>query len=341
MEVIIKLVGICLAIVALCVVTATEASAAEDIYKIEGVKLEAGEARSISANAKTEFTFKAKGALEVEAVTKCRGLELKESASPEIFGGLPGTAVHEVIEFEECSATVGGAKCESAEITSATMNGELVTVRAPNGLSGHLATLLRPASGTEVAKVKLNKCGIFGTQSATVEGTTAAATSPEGVFEPEGTLAWKEGSEEITEIEKANGTKERVELKSSGKKASLNGEAQLEQNGRGVSVKLISGERNFKKRPINVAVFEKFIFENIAKVNYESVVIKPLPGKGNAFREAKATTCAGVVAAKSRCEVEIEFEPTKSGMEYESTLNIAYNDGQASNIKRKLEGRGK
>jgi hypothetical protein len=66
----IKLIGVCLMAVFGMSVMAASASAAEDIYKIEGERLEAGETRAISASAKTEFTLKSKGALEIEAVTK-------------------------------------------------------------------------------------------------------------------------------------------------------------------------------------------------------------------------------------------------------------------------------
>jgi hypothetical protein len=221
----IKLVSVCLtAIFGVCLV-ATGATAA-GVYKIDGIELEAGETLVIEASAKTEFIFKAKGALEIEAVVKCKKLKLKESEEPEVIGGGPGTSAKEVIEFEECSATLGGAKCEKVTVEGASLNNELVTIVLPSGKKGGLATLFTPASGKVFIKSKLTKCGIFGTQAATVEGTTAAATSPEGVFEPEGEWAWSE-TEEITEIEKANGTKEKVGVTSNGKKFTLQGAAQV------------------------------------------------------------------------------------------------------------------
>ncbi len=230
----IKVVGLALvAVFAMSAMAAATATAAEHIYKIEGKKLEAGEEREIKAKVSEEFTLKGKGVFEIEAVTKCKKLKLKASLKPVIVGGLPGTSKNEAIEFEECSATVGGSKCSSVEITNAATNNELVTIRAPAELNGKLATLFTPASGKEFSKTKLNKCGIFGSQSATVEGTTAALVEPEASEAVEGMLVWHE-SMEITEIEKQNGTKEKVGLTSGGKKATLNGSA---------LVALVSGQK--------------------------------------------------------------------------------------------------
>lgn len=226
----IRIIGLALvAVFALGAVAATSALAApEHIYKIEGNKLEAGETREIKASAKTEFTLKGKGVLEVEAVTKCKKLKLKASEHPDIIGGTPGTSAHEVIEFEECSGTVGGSKCASVEVENAATNNELVTIRAPSELNGKLATLFTPASGKLFSKIKLNKCGfIFGSQKAEVEGTSAALVSPEATEAVAGTLAWHE-SMEITEVEKQGGAKVAVGLKSNGKLATLNGESSVE-----------------------------------------------------------------------------------------------------------------
>jgi hypothetical protein len=297
----IKLIGVCLmAIFGACILT-TSAAAAEDIYRIEGIELEAGETVGITASAKTEFSLKSKGALEIEAVVKCKKLKLKESEGPEIIGGDPGTSAKEVIEFEECSATVGGSKCSSVEITNAPMNNELVTVRAPSGLSGKLATLFTPVSGKELLKIKLNKCGIFGSQAATVEGTTAAVTSPEGVFEPEGEWAWNE-KEEITEIEKHNGTKGTVGLTSDGKKSTLEGVAKVPPPAESIVIL-----PNPMRIPNIAGEEESFVIKNLGTKAVE-IVEQKLGGPGKAEYEDKKE-CLNVKRKKSEvCNDKIKLQ---------------------------------
>jgi hypothetical protein len=304
----IKLVGVCLVVtLGVCVVVAS-ASAAEDIYKIEGSKLEAGETVGITASAKTEFTLQAKGALEIEAVIKCKGLKLDEGQFPEVIGGTPGTSAKEVIDFEECSATVGGSKCSSAEIENAEMNNELVTIRAPSGLSGKLATVFIPASGTTLMRLKLNKCGIFGSESATVEGTTAAATSPEGVFEPEGEWAWNE-KEQITEIEKHNGTKEKVGLTSDKKQAVIQGAAR---------VALPPAEYKLTSSPTEGVVLNKgeevtVKIENISgkKRAPLAIVTKEVPGGEFKVEPAEVNACSRMVYEPiepgKKCEIKVKY----------------------------------
>jgi hypothetical protein len=230
MKAVIKLLGLCLvALFAVCSIAAAEASAAEDIYKVGGEKIEAGETIEIEASAKTEFTLTAEETIletKIKAIIKCKKLKLNAGEHPEIIGGVPGTSAKEKIEFEECSATLGGVKCEKVTVESALANNELVKIISPSSKAGDLATLFTPASGKVFMTAKLTKCGIFGSHEAKVEGTTVARTVPEGVFEPEGTWIWNE-KEEITEIEKSNGTKEKVGLKSSSNPTLINGEANV------------------------------------------------------------------------------------------------------------------
>ncbi|MGA2163966.1 MAG: hypothetical protein ABSH36_05805 [Solirubrobacteraceae bacterium] len=230
-----RIIGLALvALFAMSAIAAATATAApKHIYMVEGKELKAGETKEITAKDSEEFTLKGKGALEIEAVTKCKKLKLKASEHPEIIGGTPGTSAKEVIEFEECSGTVGGSKCSSVEIENAATNNELVTVVKPESLKGKLATLFTPTKPPVFSKEKLNKCGIFGSQSATVEGTSAALVEPEATEALEGMLVWSEKSE-ITEIEKQNGTKATVGLTSGKKKATLNGIA---------LVALVSGQK--------------------------------------------------------------------------------------------------
>lgn len=224
----ISFLGLCLTVaLAICGVIAVEASAAEDVYKQEKANLIEGETREITAKAATELTLK--GEQEKEKVkweAKCKSLKLNAAEHPTILGGTPGTSEKEKLEYGECSGTVGGEKCSGVEIEDGTWKNELVTITAPAGLKGKLATLFTPTSGTVLVKIKFKSCGVHGNSTAEVEGSTAAATSPEGVFEPNGKWAWSE-KEQVTEVETHSGTKKAVGLKSGKLTATLSGEVEV------------------------------------------------------------------------------------------------------------------
>jgi hypothetical protein len=225
----IRAIGLALvAVFAMGAVAAAEASAAEYIYKVAGPKLEAGKTKEIKSSAKKAFVLRGKGVLEIEAVTTCKALKLNAAEKPVIVGGKPGTSEKEKVEFGECTATVGGAKCEKVEVTNVSTKNEIVTVAAPASLKGRLATLFSPTTGTEFSKVKLIKCGIFGNQTATVEGTSAALDEVEKTEAKAGTLVYAVGSSEIIEVEKFGGAKAKVELKSGPTKSTIEGEATVE-----------------------------------------------------------------------------------------------------------------
>ncbi len=206
-------------------IAAVGAQAVEDVYKQEKANLLEGEFREITVKAATELVLKTEQE-KSKAETKCKALKLNAGEHPEIFGGTPGTSKNEKLELQECSATVNSEKCTSVEVEATKWNNELVTVAAPAGLKGKLATVFTPASGTPLLKIKFNSCGKAGSFTAEVEGSTAAVTSPEGVFESTGTWAWSE-KEQITEVETSSGAKKSVGLKSSKLGAKLNGEAQV------------------------------------------------------------------------------------------------------------------
>jgi hypothetical protein len=226
----IRIIG--LVLVALFMMSVIAASAAfaepEHIYKVNGAKLEAGKTQEITSKVKpgTEFVLKGTGPLGIKSETKCKKLKLAVAEKPVIVGGTPGKSEKEKIEFEECTATVGGAKCEKVTIESASTNNELVTIDLPAGKAGKLATLFTPVAGKVFTTIKLTKCGIFGSQEAKVEGTSAALVSPEKVEAESGTLVWKE-AEEITEVQNQNKEKKKIGLIFNGKAATINGEAEV------------------------------------------------------------------------------------------------------------------
>lgn len=227
----IKLVGLCLvAVFAFGAVAVAQASAAEYIYKVEGKKLEAGETKEIVSRAKTEFTLTGEETIlgsKVKAVTKCKKLKLNAAEKPVIEGGTPGKSSKEKIEFEECTATIAGSKCEKVVIESASTNNEIVTVVLPSSKAGKLAILFTPASGEVFTTTKLTKCGIFGSHEAKVTGSVAALVSPEATEQVAGTLIYNE-KEEITKVKKSNGKEQEVGLKFAGNPAKINGEAEVE-----------------------------------------------------------------------------------------------------------------
>lgn len=211
-----KLLIVCMtAAMALAAIGAAAASAAEDIYKISGATLLEGETRALTAQAKSTLVILKVEHEKIATETKCKKLKLSSSEQPKILGGKPGTSEKEKLEFEECSATVGGTPCTGVAVEDALVKNELVTVLAPTGLKGKLGTLFTPTSGTSLMKIKFSSCGAFGSPTAEMVGSATAVTSPEGVFEPTGTWTWNE-KEEVTEVETAGGSKKIDTIQSKG-----------------------------------------------------------------------------------------------------------------------------
>ncbi len=220
-----RIIGLALvAVFAVSAIAASGASALSHTYTVEGKKLEANATKEIRSSAATEFVLKGED-LGIKSVTKCTAIKLDAALHPVIVGGEPGTSKNELIEFEGCTATLGGTKCTSVTVEGASTNNELVTIVKPEALKGKLATLFTPTSGTAFSKIKFTKCGVLSI-TATVEGSTAALV-PSEVESKLGMLSWSESSE-ITEVETQSGAKKTVGLKANGNKATLNGEATVE-----------------------------------------------------------------------------------------------------------------
>ncbi|HWX45282.1 MAG TPA: hypothetical protein VNY52_08160 [Solirubrobacteraceae bacterium] len=215
------------AVFAFSVVVVAQATAAEYVYHVEKKELAKGETREIKSSVKKEFVLRGKGIFNIESVTKCKALELNAAEKPVIVGGKPGKSEKEKIEFKECSATVGGAKCEKVEVENVSTSNEIVTVVKPEKLKGRLATLFTPA-GEVFSKVKFIKCGALGNQKAEVKGKSAGLDEPNGLEEVKDWLVYATGEAEITEVERSNGEKVKVELTNEGKKATIEGEAWVE-----------------------------------------------------------------------------------------------------------------
>jgi hypothetical protein len=193
-------------------------------YCILGVPLLAGETREIDASAGKEFVLRGE-ALFVKSVTKCPTLKLNAAQKPVIKGGMPGTGEKQLVEFEGCKATLGGTACTSVEVQNAATLTEQVMVLKPAG--GKLATFFKPTNGTNFTTIKLNSCGGFGSQTATVTGTTAAYDEPLLTEKVTGLLLYLVGTEEIKEVEKSGGAKQVVGLEFGGNPATLEGTAEV------------------------------------------------------------------------------------------------------------------
>jgi hypothetical protein len=223
----IKLFCLCLTLTfATCAIAVAEASAEpEQIYKVNGVNLEAGKTKEITFKAKTEIVIEGEE-LGAKWVLKCKKLKPKASEKPVIVGGKPGASEKEKWELEECTATFGGTACASVTLETAQVNNELVRIAAPAGRAGDLATLFRPAAGTTFLKIKF-KCGIIAAEI-NVEDDTAALIVPEKTEVTILGLAWK-GSEPIKEVvREIKETPFKVGLMASGHPVTLNGEIEVE-----------------------------------------------------------------------------------------------------------------
>jgi hypothetical protein len=222
---------IVLALLAITAVSAIASSSALALchltlgYCVNGTPLGAGESREIDAEVKagSEFTLKGES-LGFKSETKCKKLHLNAAQKPLIIGGMPGTGAKQLIEFEGCSATLGGAACTGGvTVSNAATKTEQVMVDTPTTLKGRLATLFTPA-GTVFSTIKFKECGIFGSPSFIVTGSTAALDSPVLVEQPHGLLIWND-TQVIKEVLKLDGTAVKPELKAEGNPATLNGES--------------------------------------------------------------------------------------------------------------------
>ncbi len=223
----IQLAGVCLiAILAMCTTATAEASATEYLYKVNGSNLEAGQTKEITAKAKTEFTITAEETIlgtKIRAIIKCGGLKLAAAEKPKITGGIPGRS-EERIEYERCTATLGGTRCERVVIVNISWANLIVKALAS---IAKIAIAFKPLIGKVMMTTTLTKCGIFGSHEMKIEGTTAALVIPEKAEQVAGVLVWSE-AEPITEIENSSGSKEKIGLKFAGNPATINGEMEVE-----------------------------------------------------------------------------------------------------------------
>jgi hypothetical protein len=220
-----RVIGLTLvAALAIGAVAASGASAAEYIYKVNGVKLEAGITKAISSKAKTPFILKGE-IIGLKSETKCNKLKLAATEpAPVIKGGTPGTSEEKIV-FEECSGTLGGSPCKGVTVENTPALNEVVTVVLPAANAGKLATLFTPKTGTLFTTIKLKECGFVSTEGK-VEGTSAALGSEgEAVVQ---TVTWAAPAEEITKVKKSSGAEVTVGLKFGGNAATLEGIAEVE-----------------------------------------------------------------------------------------------------------------
>jgi hypothetical protein len=216
------------AVFAFSAVGAASASAHKFVWKVEKAPgtekiLAAGESKEFTASSKKGYIIKNE-VLSIKLTIECK--KQKFSAGAEIIGGKPGKAEGTIV-FEECMPTAP-SECvgKKVKIEPLPVKTELVAVVKPAAKAGKLATLFSPKTSTLFTVITLEGC-MFNTKYE-LTGNAAALNGSQEVEQKTGSLLFKEGSEEITEVETSTGAKAKVELKTAGSKATFEGESALE-----------------------------------------------------------------------------------------------------------------
>ncbi len=201
-------------------------------YGVEGQKLASGEDKETAFSAQKEFIVH--GEIDAtDVLASCKALSGASSPRAVIAGGTPGTS-EEKLELEDCEATANGEPCSAATVSTTTYKSELVTVLKPVAKAGKEATKFGAAFvAPQLGTVKLSACGALGTVEANLEGQIAAEDVPEYTEQPVGALVFESAPEQIEEVEKSNGTKEKVAMTLAKRPATLEGEA---------AISLVSGQ---------------------------------------------------------------------------------------------------
>lgn len=213
-------------LVALGSFAAASAWGAEYVYRVNKVPLGVGEARVVTLKSKTNQVISSSVAgLKAEVV--CNKLKLDEAEEPVIQGGKPGTSARDKLEFSECEGKVEGHRCEGVTVESNHLKSEIVTVVLPATKAGQLATKFGPSNPeTTFMTIKFKNCVLGLSFTVKCEGTIVMLNLPKGTEQQVGTLV--AGTEQVTEIQKSTGVKEKVGLECEKRSASFVGESELE-----------------------------------------------------------------------------------------------------------------
>lgn len=206
-----------------CFAVVASTAGAEYIYRVNKAPLEIGKTQEVRAKAKTVQVMRGElfgGKFQIT----CNKLKLVAAEKPIIKGGVPGRSEKEKFAFEECETTICDKK---VTVEAGSLENEIVTVVQPATKAGKLAVEYKGAGGSNLfAKIKLTCIGILVTFE--IQGTAGWLDSPEKVEQRIGTMIGKAGAEEITEVEKSTGTKEKIGLKCEGKPVTFEGESEIE-----------------------------------------------------------------------------------------------------------------
>lgn len=221
-----RMLTICLTLVTLGSVAAASAQGAEYVYRVNKVQLGVGEARVVTLKAKTNQVISSSvDGFAAEVV--CKKLKLDEAEEPVIKGGMPGTSTRDKFEFAECEGKVEGHRCEGVTVESNRLQSEIVTAVLPVAKAGQLATKFGPSNAeTTFMTIKFKKCLLGLSFTVRCKGTVVMLNLPKGTEQQVGTLV--AGAEQVTEIQKSTGAKERVGLECEKVAASFVGESELE-----------------------------------------------------------------------------------------------------------------
>jgi hypothetical protein len=207
---------------------AASASAHKFVWKVEKAPgtekiLAAGESKEFTGSAKKAYFIKTE-ILGIKATVECK--KQKFNAGAEIIGGTPGKAEGTIV-FEECHPTAP-AECvgKKVKVEPMPVKAELVTVVKPAAKAGKLATVFSPKTSTLLTVITFEEC--LSDFRLEVTGKAAALNGSQEVEQKTGSLLFKEGAEEITEVETSTGAKAKVELTDAGNRMTLEGESVLE-----------------------------------------------------------------------------------------------------------------
>lgn len=197
----------------------TGASGAEYSYRVNGTMLGTGQSKPFAMKAKTHQVIKATVA-GIEFRAECEDVQANAVQEPVIKGGVPGTASKVQLEGSGCHVP----DCEVTSLKTSVLEGEIVTVVEPSSERGKLAEMLKATEASQPFAVMNVSC--IGTMD--IRGTTALLYSPEKTEQKAVDLIAEAKAHLITEIEKSNGTREKVGLKYEGNSVTWEGENTVE-----------------------------------------------------------------------------------------------------------------
>lgn len=140
-------------------------------FKVNGKRLEKGEAHAVKVSAKTPYVLKGT-IFGVTVTTKCTALKLNAGATINGSSGKNGGTSKEILEYSGCTVEGNGSACkvENGEIKTKEVINELAYSSAAR--TGKTLTAFVPATGNAFVTIKYT--GTCTVKEITVEGSAVA-----------------------------------------------------------------------------------------------------------------------------------------------------------------------